>query len=360
MSSNQTRVWQVAAGDTDRNYVNVCIDKGVILNGPGNYDIWPVAREKMQTAGLSSKKISDIKRFAEDIQPGDWVILRLGKRSIFAVGQVIGPYSWLDSFGDVDGWDLQHARKVHWHEDYRKDPIEKNGIKWGDTTQLVTHKELLDWFTSLGLSPINHLEAYAGVGNLGPISTRIKPQTIPEIGTYLESKGVALHLVDDIKQAIDHLCRLARWYREVESGANGQKGASESEAISHFVFPLLTALGWAPQRISVEWNNVDIALFSELPRSSRTLCTVVEAKKRGSSCLTARSQAESYALKNGSESCNKLIVTDGLRYGVFLKESNGFKDKPSAYLNLLRLMPDYPIHDCGGAAEALFMMSAYA
>lgn len=34
-------IWQHAAGDTNRNYVDLCLEWNVILNGPGNPGRWP-------------------------------------------------------------------------------------------------------------------------------------------------------------------------------------------------------------------------------------------------------------------------------------------------------------------------------
>ena len=41
---------------------------------------------------------------------GDVVVLRLRTSRVLGVGVVVGPYTWCDEFGDVDGWDLQHVR----------------------------------------------------------------------------------------------------------------------------------------------------------------------------------------------------------------------------------------------------------
>jgi hypothetical protein len=68
------------------------------------------------------------------------------------------------------------------------------------------------------------------------------------------------------------------------------------------------------------------------------LQVVVEAKKMGNSCLTAISQAAAYA--EGKAACHRLIVTDGLRCGVYTRaERNPFK--LHAHLNLTRLRNDY-------------------
>jgi hypothetical protein len=129
---------------------------------------------------------------------------------------------------------------------------------------------------------------------------------------------------------------------------------SEHETVAYLIVPLLRALGWTPQRMVVEWNHVDIALFEQLPRADQSVRVVVEAKKMDNSCLTAKPQAMSYA--NGKTACHRLIVTDGLRYGVYVrKEQEVFH--LYAYLNLTRLRRDCPVYECKGAEEALLAMA---
>jgi hypothetical protein len=104
----------------------------------------------------------------------------------------------------------------------------------------------------------------------------------------------------------------------------------------------------------MEWNHVDVALFERLPRSDATLQVVVEAKKMDNSCLTAVSQASAYA--HGKSACHRLIVTDGIRYGIYLRK--GDEDfRLYAYMNLARLMEDYPVYECKGAKDALLAMA---
>ncbi len=81
---------------------------------------------------------------------------------------------------------------------------------------------------------------------------------------------------------------------------------------------------------------------------------VVEAKKMSASCLSAVSQAEAYA--KGKIVCHRLIVTDGLRYGVHVREGKGIF-RLCAYMNLTDLRRAYPIYQCGGAKEALLTMA---
>lgn len=112
-------------------------------------------------------------------------------------------------------------------------------------------------------------------------------------------------------------------------------------------------MGWTPQKMAIEWNNVDIALFKQLPRKDEHLNVVVEAKKKGNSCLTTFSQAQAYA--DGKVNCGRLIVTDGLRYGVYIKKNEVFD--LYAYFNLTRLRDSYPIYECYGATKALVAMT---
>jgi hypothetical protein len=123
--------------------------------------------------------------------------------------------------------------------------------------------------------------------------------------------------------------------------------------VAYLVAPLLRALGWTPQKMAIEWNRVDLALFDQLPREDKNLSVVVEAKKKDSSCLTALSQAQQYA--STRLSCRRLIVTDGLRFGVYRKTAEEFI--LHAYMNLTNLKQSYPVFDCGGVKDALLAMT---
>ena len=136
--------------------------------------------------------------------------------------------------------------------------------------------------------------------------------------------------------------RIAKWYRRTDDNP------SEFETVAYLAVPLLRALGWTPQKMAIEWNNVDVALFNQLPRNDENLSVVVEAKKKDNSCLTALSQAQ-------KRKCQRLIVTDGLRYGVYLKKNDNFK--LYAYFNITELKSAYPIYECYGVKEALKAMT---
>ena len=65
MDISKKAIWQQAAGDTDRNYAELCLKWGVILNGPGHAGKWPDCEPLLRNQEWSSKKGSDLKRFAE-------------------------------------------------------------------------------------------------------------------------------------------------------------------------------------------------------------------------------------------------------------------------------------------------------
>ncbi len=340
---NARNYWQQAAGDNDRNYAAICLKWDVILNGPGYAGMWPDCAQKLREENWSSRKVTDLRRFAKDIKDGDVVVLRLGTSQVLGVGIVIGGYEWLDIFGDVDGWDLQHVRRVKWLWNGLDKPKEfpTYSLKLGDTTQSLESKEVLDWLESLNLDldTIYDLEKLPQGEN--------DDIDFDAVSEFLFNQGVSSTSIENLSKEIGELVRIAKWYQK-------DSNPSESETVAYLAVPLLRALGWTPQKMAIEWNNVDIALFNQLPREEKNLNVVVEAKKKGNSCLTALSQAQSYA--KGKENCLRLIVTDGLRYGVYLKNGGDFE--LYAYFNITRLKTAYPIYGkCLGVREALRAMT---
>jgi hypothetical protein len=254
-------------------------------------------------------------------------------------------------FGDVDGWDLQHVRRVRWLWRYNDKANKKSGkkakefaiytLKQGDTTQLLKEGPVLAWLKSLNL-PAKELTRQVkklpreDVGDFN----------IDQLAEFLFDGGVASSSIESLLNEIDELIRIAKWYRNFGK-------PSESETVTYLAVPLLRALGWTPQKMAIEWNHVDIALFASLPRDDENLKVVVEAKKMGNSCLTAVSQAEAYA--ESRSGCKRLIVTDGIRYGIYVRKKSGFS--LHAYMNLTNLRKSYPILKCGGVNDAILAMT---
>jgi hypothetical protein len=277
------------------------------------------------------------------MKDGDIVVLRLGTSEILGVGQIIGDYEWNNLFADIDGWDLQHVRRVRWFWKYDKQPkkFETYALKQGDTTQELTSPEVLKWLTELNIieTEINR-----------PIKKFPDEEVLEinheQIAEYLFEEGVSSNSIETLIKEFDELRRIAKWYQ-------GKDTPSEFETVAYLVVPILRALGWTPQKMAIEWHNVDLALFDQLPRDDNNLSIVVEAKKKGNSCLMAKSQAQGYA--QGKENCKRLIVTDGLRYGTFIREDNEYK--LYAYFNLIELTDKHLIYKCKGVKEALRMMT---
>lgn len=336
-------IWQQACGDTDRNYAGICLKWDVILNGPGYAGPYPECEKKLRKDKRSSKKVTDIKRFAVDMKDGDIVVLRLGTTSILGVGIIVGPYEWLQEFSDIDGWDLQHVRRVKWLWKNKENPqtFPTYSLKQGDTTQVLNSPVVTDWLTSLAIQQTEYDRQLITL----PKSSSCQV-TLDEISEYLFDEGVSSNSIESLITEIGELIRIAKWYKKFSN-------PSEFETVAYLVVPLLRAIGWTPQKMAIEWHNVDIALFSQLPREDKNLNIVVEAKKKGNSCLSAKSQAQAYA--QGKHNCNRLIVTDGLRYGIYLKNEKTFK--LHAYFNLTALISEYPVYECHGIKEALRTMT---
>ena len=344
MNIFQKTIWQQAAGDTDRDYSELCLKWDVILNGPGYAGPWPDCEKTLLNDQWSSRKVTDLRRFSEQMQDGDLVVLRIGTATVLGVGQIVGPYEWLDIFGDVDGWDLQHVRRVRWLWRNQNAPqtFGTYTLKFGDTTQILDQKPVMEWLENLSISDDSADRPLVALPSL-PEKNEI---SVAEISEFLFDHGVASTSIRTLLNEIGELTRIAKWYQRSTK-------PSEHETVVYLIVPLLRALGWTPQRMAVEWNHVDVALFDQLPRSDQSLRAVVEAKKMDNSCLTAMSQALSYA--EGKNGCHRLIVTDGLRYGVYVRNEKTFSIY--AYLNLTRLRHDYPIFGCKGAEDALLAMA---
>lgn len=335
--------WQQAAGDTDRNYVSICIEWGVILNGPGYAGKYPDCVSKLQGDGTSKKKVTDLRRFADEMKDGDIVVLRLGTSRVHAVGTIVGDYFYSDLFADIDGWDLQHVRRVRWHWTSLEHPKEFDiyEMKQGDTTQLLTSAKVQRWVGSVE-------ETFEKLVDLPDLGDDID---FDQISDHLFNKGVDISSIKGLSDQIGNLVTLAKWYQR------NKMTPSENETLAYLTVPLLSALGWSPQKMAIEWNNIDIALFGSLPRQDSNLMIVVEGKRIGTSSQKAVNQAIGYATPDERKKCKKVVVTDGLRYSIFMQKNGGFGANPIAYLNLTEFKRSYPIYRCDGAAEALFQLA---
>ncbi len=101
-------IWQVSAGPSDRSYADQFLNHGVALIGPGDAGPWRSERSDEEFDG------GFVRRFADELRTGDVLLLRTGLSAICAVGLVASGYQYMPQFDDVNGWDLQHGRRVRW------------------------------------------------------------------------------------------------------------------------------------------------------------------------------------------------------------------------------------------------------
>jgi predicted Mrr-cat superfamily restriction endonuclease len=222
-------IWQQACGDDDRNYSKICLKWDVILNGPGYAGPYPECAPILKEHNRSARKVTDIKRFATKMKSGDLVVLRIGTKKILAVGEIVGDYEWNDCFSDVDGWDLQHVRRVRWLWDGTNQPkhFDTYTIKQGDTTQVLNSKDVEDWITTMNINPVILNRPLQELPKPG------KKIDQEEIAEYLFDKGVSSQSIQTLMNEFDELERIARWYM------NQSENPSEFETISYLAIPIL-------------------------------------------------------------------------------------------------------------------------
>lgn len=298
-------IWQLAAGQSTRSYDEIFLKYGVGLIGPGDAGPWRPERDDDEFGG------GFVRRFASEMEVGDVVLLRTGIATIAAVGVVASEYQYLNQFDDVNGWDLQHARRIRWYK-LPQEHTFKTLVFGANPPRCsrVWNEEAKDFADRFLKSPPTHWQN----APLPPL-----PSEEPAINQ------VPQNLEDIVAQAQD-LAELF-WDRQ-----NFGDHPTEDELLAHFVVPFFLRLGWPPERIAVKWRRIDVALFTALPRTPENCRFIIEVKRLGAGVEGALEQAKGYVESLGV-SCD-LIVTDGIRYRMYSSEKDF---SPVAYANLIRL-----------------------
>lgn len=341
--ANRT-VWQVGAGDTERSYHDICRQYDVMIMGPGDCGHY----NEENYAHLGDIRNS-LRRFCREAKRGDIVLLRVGTGHVCAVGEIADDASDLcDAFADVDGWMLQHFRRVRWFPNTSHSFPAKTLGGQVRTFAAVNVSVVRAWVSALEISEAEFRRPLALLPLAG---NKINPT---EFGKLLFTEGLPSEYVEKLMATFASLERIATWYSNEKKRPEGRP--SEQETVCYLVIPLLFSLGWSQQTTALQWNYVDVALFNSMPPTDKTLSCVVEAKLLGRSVFTPIGQARNYAEKFHREGCNRLIVTDGIRYTLHRRDKEG-EFKIEAYLNILHMRDSYPIHKCGGAVEAVLGMA---
>lgn len=322
-------LWQVGAGDTERSYGDICINFDVMLAGHGDIE-------------------GSVRRFCNEAKRGDIVLLRLGTSDILAVGEIADDaHQSLEAFGDVDGWDVRNVRRVCWFPNTAKQFPSKTLGGQVRTFASVNVDAVRSWVQSLS---VPDTDCGRELKELPLAGTVLDPA---ELAKQLFIEGLPSEHVDKLTATFASLQRVASWYWNETKRPAGRP--SEQETVAYLVVPLLLSLGWSQQTAAIQWNYIDVALFRAMPPADATLACVVEAKHLDKSVFSPVGKACDYALRPGREKCDRLIVTDGIRYALHRREADNFV--LDAYLNVLNPRERYPVYQCKGAVDALLGMA---
>ena len=308
--THQPQVWQIAAGDAGRSYVDVFLTHRVALIGPGDPGPWNSERSDEEFEGGGW-----VRWFATEVRCGDVMVLRMGRYTVHAIGVVASKYEHLPQFGDVNGWDVRHGRRIHWHKLPERHIFEEPVFGTNPMRLSRIHKdEVLEFVNATS----NSLPPDWNSGEL------------PELAPEEEDVDVD-ELPSDLSAQIRQMQALGGKYRD---GSVTSEWPQEAETVAHLVIPLLQSLGWPRENIAVEWSNIDVCVFSTLPREPRNCQILIEAKRLDSPIEKALEQALQYVSHH--ELTSDVVVTDGLRYRLYLYAAErGYEQV--AYANVMRL-----------------------
>ncbi|HZZ77098.1 MAG TPA: hypothetical protein VFE62_01185 [Gemmataceae bacterium] len=304
-------VWQISGGPASRSYADVFLRHGVGLIGPGESGAWTPERSDDDFGDGQGSVGSFVRRFATEFKIGDVVLLRTGISRIRAVGLVASDYVYLNQFDDVNGWDLQHGRRIRWCElpaeyDFGSSVFGANPPRFSRAASDV----VIDYARRFIVSPPTYWQQAPLPG---------LPAEEPPLDEIPEALQGIIAEVQDLYPLL--------WDRE-RFGSH----PTEDELLGHFVLPLLRALGWPPERMAIKWHYIDVTLFRALPRIPVNCHLVIEAKRLGAGVEGALEQAKGYVLTLGVPL--DVVVTDGVRYRMY-SHASGYA--PVAYANLIRL-----------------------
>lgn len=333
-------IWQIAAGDGNREYSDVFLRFGVILIGPGSHGDYFENRDIYDDTFPHDYKVF-YQRFMEDMQTGDLVILKnphgKNKWKIVAVGKVRSDYFHTEVFEEVDGWGLQHCRKVKWKRP--AGPTIISGLRRGTLFRVNVDNQI----------PREKAQKIWRNG------VAVQSERIPELAEDLEDEqlidllmvsGLSGNDADIITRTIWRIRRLAKWY------VSQNRDFGEHEIRTFLIVPLLIALGFPEQRIRIEWKKIDISIFeSPFPSEQENPVIILETKRLHDGLRYAPDQAKDY-LENYPNCCF-FIVSNGIHYKLFQKIEGKWQFR--AYANLLSLKSEHPYFREVKGADELFM-----
>ena len=281
------------------------MNHGVALIGPGDTGPWCTERSDEEFEG------GFVRRFAAELRIADVLLLRTGLSTIRAVGLVASDYQYLPQFDDVNGWDLQHGRRVRWFA--LPERYDFGGRVFGANPPRLSRVQPED--------VVGYANRFVG-SSPTDWQARLLP-SLPAEETALKAPRT------ELQELVAQVHDLSALYWDTD--AFGER-PMEDELIAHYVVPFPRALRWPVERIAVKWRNVDVSVFTKLPRVPDHCHYLIEAKRLGAGVEGALEQAIGYVSDLGIQW--DVIVTDGIRYRMY-EATQDFA--PIAYANLARL-----------------------
>lgn len=175
---------------------------------------------------------------------------------------------------------------------------------------------------------------------------------IRELNDHFIEHGLRIGDSLSITETINKIITLVKWYT-----ANDPK-VLEYELRTFMVIPFLFSLGWSEQKIKIEYNKIDIALFEKPFASSSTTdpLIIIETKTFNDGLDFAKDQIGYYSEKYPM--CKIMVTTNGYRYNVYKKNKSEYFRY--AYFNLLDMREfDYIDNSVKGILDGIIEISNY-
>ena len=290
-------IWQVAGGDEHRTYADELVRHNVALIGPGGPGPWSHKRRHATYEGRYVERFA--REGADDLRRGDVVVLRTGRSTMRAVGIVQSPYQFYEAFDDLNGWDVQHGRRVLWWRlptPVRFDSLVFPMVRFSGVNKTVVRKA-----------------AMASLERRARFPTTLAPIPPPE--KQLDER----ELSPQLRACLETLRSWSRFYQN--PARSGEDWPTEHETVANCVMPFFRALGWRKEEIAVEWKRYDVALVSPSARARENVHIIVEAKRIEDGIEGARLQVEERGYLHQFEKPPIVVVTDGFRYKAYAPTS---------------------------------------
>lgn len=315
---NTNEIWQIGSGNESRDYCQLCLDYGIAIAGDGDV--------------LKNK-----------VKENHWIILRKGRKIIKAVGKVSSKYLTSKFLSDVEGWDLRHLRYVDWYVPIEGEISFDKSILSMSTIERCPNENVKEKIINNQFTNVSPTHKFEDINLPEEI-------TLNNLTTSLIDHGIRIQDSENISTTIRRIIDLAKWYQR------NDKYAKEHEIRTFLVIPLIIALGWSEQKIKIEYNKIDIAIFKKsfTGNYKDTPYIIVETKTFEDGLSFTKEQLSRYT--DNYPTCKYAVATNGIRYKFYDIESNQYIER--SYLNLNNLRErhlQYP--EINGGIQCLIDMS---